>query len=315
MSKKVNKTDNWDEIKKIVSTHPRHSLDGMCEQYEKLDALGAFSLGKAGAAHADEWWKTYEKEMIDRGLIWEECYTHFPLIIKFLYDISEKQVGFEKFEASENIDLFEGILYPKGTDGSRSKRMKFIQCILEMCGLAIIPTKGFQKMYCLIGKGQDGKSVLLSLFDKVMNNCWDNANHVGHTPIDELGDKFALQSLYLQTCNICDDINTRKITNTGIIKTLIGAGGTGASITVPRKNMTDYNWTNPQILLILAGNCLPNFEDTTKGMMRRLIYIPFKNSLKDNAVDIYMTKKLCLNQYNLDFLFGLRKSHDTRSKA
>lgn len=69
--------------------------------------------------------------------------------------------------------------------------------------------------------------------------------------------------------------------------------------------MTDFNWVNPQILLILAGNCLPNFEDTSKGMMRRLIYINFKNSLRDEQVDIYMGKKLCENQANLDCLFFL----------
>lgn len=310
----------------------KESIQDMCNSYILLDRLGVFN---AGGRYGAKWWKRYEHEMMydlkdvtGEGLTWDECYKNFPLIIKFLVDISKGYEGHEAFEPAEELCYFEGILYEDcGSVGLNmedktseswktlglSKRAKFVQCIIEMCGLAIVPTKGFQKMYALVGKGQDGKSVLLNFFDSVMNGTI-NGNLCGHTPIDELGDKFALQSLVSQVCNISDDINTRPIRNTGIIKTLIGAGGLGTGITVCRKNMEDFFWNDPQILLIIAGNCLPNFEDTTKGMMRRVIYIPFKNSLADEEVDIDLSRKIKLHWGNLDMLFYMGRVAITQAK-
>lgn len=244
-------------------TSEKRSVMDMCNAYIELEKLGVFTGGKSEIGnergevevrdYRAKWWKKYEDEMmitrivkdgegetVWRGLSWEDCYKNFPMIIKFLVDISKGYEGTEKFEPAKELCYFEGILYKDcGSVGKRmsekteeswrelklSRRVKFIQCIIEMCGLAIVPTKGFQKMYALVGKGQDGKSVLLNFFDSVMNGTI-NGNLCGHTPIDELGDKFALQSLVSQVCNISDDINTRPIKNTGIIKTLIGAGRT-----------------------------------------------------------------------------------------
>lgn len=171
-------------------------------------------------------------------------------------------------------------------------------------------------MYSLVGAGGDGKSVLLGLFDAVMNNTI-NGNLCGHTPIDELGDKFALQSLVAQVCNISDDTNDKIITNTGIIKTLIGAGGTGTGITVCRKNMTDFFWNDPQILLIIAGNQLPKFKDTSEGMSRRIVYLPFKNSLKNRQgeMDLRLGQKLRLNPMNLAVLFNVGRYAITDAKT
>lgn len=190
------KTIDWDKVKDIISKKYL-SVQSMCNAYIDLRAEGIFSSKNK---NPDRWWLEYEKEMRERGIDWNEAYKNFPMIIKFLSDISENDISKEannylddRFsggtevmeEVSPEMLYFEGILFKDcgsmgkvaedKTDEAReecrtSRRVKFIVCILEMCGLALTPTKGFQKMYCLIGKGQDGKSILLSLFDKVMNN-------------------------------------------------------------------------------------------------------------------------------------------------
>ena len=305
---------DWNKVKAIVLEDTGTSLKKYVEKYKKLDDLGLFNKQR--------WWIAYEDAMMGLGVSWNECYARFPLLIKFLLDLSKGHSGCEVFRVNREIALmFNGILYNKeksdGDEGetgemdiiakaSSCKQLKFIQCIFEMCGLALEPRKEFQKMYSLVGAGGDGKSVLLGLFDSVMNGTI-NGNLCGHTPIDELGDKFALQSLVNQTCNISDDTNDKMIVNTGIIKTLIGAGGTGTGITVNRKNKEDFFWNDPQILLIIAGNRLPKFKDTTDGMMRRVIYMPFKNSLKNRMgdMDLKLSAKLRAWDMNLGVLFNV----------
>lgn len=264
-------------------------------------------LYNLGVFKGNKWWEQYEEEMFNRGLSYEECWDRFPLLLKFLLDLSTGNEGVEKFDPNAELSfLFDELLgYSNREEAGKNKQLKFLQCIFEMCGLALEPEKKFQKMYSLLGAGGDGKSVLLGLFDFVMNNTI-NGNLCGHTPIDELGDKFALQSLLNQVCNISDDTNDKVISNTGIIKTLIGAGGTGTGITVPRKNKDDYWWDNPQILLIIAGNKMPRFKDTTDGMLRRIIFLNFKNSLKKRgSMDFKLSEKLKLNPKNVWVLFNI----------
>ena len=308
---------DWKKVKEIVLEDTGTSLKKYVNKYRELDALGLFDKPR--------WWIAYEEAMMELGVSWDACYAKFPMLIKFLLDLSKGHTGFEVFKVNRELALmFNGILYNKESKKGKSegdsdmdegdiiakasscKQLKFIQCIFEMCGLALEPRKEFQKMYSLVGAGGDGKSVLLGLFDSAMNGTI-NGNLCGHTPIDELGDKFALQSLVNQTCNISDDTNDKMIVNTGIIKTLIGAGGTGTGITVNRKNKEDFFWNDPQILLIIAGNKLPRFKDTTDGMMRRVIYMPFKNSLKNRSgdMDLKLSAKLRAWDMNLAVLFNV----------
>lgn len=153
---------NWKEVKKIVTEDTGTSLQGYMNKYKKLDALGVFNTSR--------WWIRYEEEMFNLGLTWEECYAHFPLTIKFLLDLSRGHEGIEKFKVNRELSLmFNEILYNrKDEDGYRrdlteaeikdmagkNKQLKFIQCIFEMCGLALEPKKEFQKMYSLIGAGR-----------------------------------------------------------------------------------------------------------------------------------------------------------------
>lgn len=49
-------------------------------------------------------------------------------------------------------------------------------------------------------------------------------------------------------------------------------------------------------------------------MMRRVIYVPFKNSLRDDEVDIDLSKKIKLHWHNLDLIFWMGRVAITQAK-
>ena len=156
--------------------------------------------------------------------------------------------------------------------------------IYEMIGYCLIPTSKFQKSFILFGDGSNGKSTLL---DTVISILGDT--NVSSLSFKEINHNFKLAEITDKLANIGDDISDEYITDSSIFKKLV----TGEEITVEKKHEQPYKIRN-SATLIFATNNLPNMQDKSNGMVRRLCIIPFNAiiSKKDKDFDPFIIDKL-----------------------
>ena len=155
------------------------------------------------------------------------------------------------------------------------------QVICECLGCMLAPTNRFGKIFIWYGNGANGKSVLVKVMKAIMGNLLTNAN------ILKINDDFGLSRAYKGIANVTDDVGITKIKETGILKSIID----GSTIEVNRKHLDPIDWT-PNSQFIMCCNDLPQIEDTTKGMLRRLAFIPFDLQLRDDEIDFDLLDKL-----------------------
>ena len=155
------------------------------------------------------------------------------------------------------------------------------QVICECLGCMLAPTNRFGKIFIWYGNGANGKSVLVKVMKAIMGNLLTNAN------ILKINDDFGLSRAYKGIANVTDDVGITKIKETGILKSIID----GSTIEVNRKHLEPIDWT-PNSQFVMCCNELPQIEDTTKGMIRRLAFIPFDLQLKDDEIDFDLLDKL-----------------------
>ena len=137
--------------------------------------------------------------------------------------------------------------------------------IYEMIGYCLIPTSKFQKSFILYGDGSNGKSTLLDMVIDILGDV-----NVSSLSFKEINHAFKLAEITDKLANIGDDISDEYITDSSIFKKLV----TGEEITVEKKHEHPYKIRNTATL-IFATNNLPNMQDKSNGMVRRLCIIPF----------------------------------------
>ena len=160
--------------------------------------------------------------------------------------------------------------------------------IYEMIGYCLIPTSKFQKSFILYGDGSNGKSTLL---DAVISLLGDY--NVSSLSFKEINHNFKLAEITDKLANIGDDISDEYITDSSIFKKLV----TGEEITVEKKHEHPYKIRNTATL-IFATNNLPNMQDKSNGMIRRLCIVPFNATItkKDPDFDPFIIDKLTTDE-------------------
>lgn len=147
--------------------------------------------------------------------------------------------------------------------------------IYEMIGYCLIPTSKFQKSFILYGDGSNGKSTLLDMVISILGDY-----NVSSLSFKEINHNFKLAEITDKLANIGDDISDEYITDSSIFKKLV----TGEEITVERKHEQPYKIRNTATI-IFATNNLPNMQDKSNGMVRRLCIIPFNAIITKNDKD------------------------------
>lgn len=205
-------------------------------------------------------------------------------------------------------------------DGRAKSFIKEISCnneevervIWECLGCMIAPSKPFGKIFILYGSGANGKSLLIKLMQEIMGDLLTNAN------ILSINDKFALENVINGVCNVTDDVGITTIKETGILKSLIQGG----AIEIDRKYKTPIKW-RPNSQFVMCCNEIPNIEDTSPGMIRRLSFIPFEMELPEEKQDIKLEMKLKEDIDNLRYILtgaifayreAIRRGHLTEIK-
>ena len=173
----------------------------------------------------------------------------------------------------------------------KDKNPDVLTIIWECIGCMLAPTKPFGKIFIWYGSGANGKSLLYNLIKYIMGDLLTNAN------ILSINDKFALESVANGICNVTDDVGITTIKETGILKSLIQGG----AIEIHRKYKKAIQW-KPDSQFVICCNDIPNIADTTRGMIRRLAFIPFEMELQEDKQDLKLEMKLKEDVDNLRYI-------------
>lgn len=170
---------------------------------------------------------------------------------------------------------------------------KVKQVIWECLGCMLVPVSKFGKIFIWYGSGANGKSLLVNIMEAIMGSLLTHAN------ILNINDKFALEDVVHGVANVTDDVGITTLKETGILKSLID----GSTIEVHRKFKQPIKW-KPDSQFVMCCNEIPKIADTTRGMVRRLSFIPFDMQLSDDEIDVFLLDKILSDQNNLRYILS-----------
>ena len=204
---------------------------------------------------------------------------------------------------NEEFESYNGLM-KKFLDDISCGRKETLQSICECVGCMLAPKNNFGKIFIWYGSGKNGKSTLMNLVAHIMGSLCTSANLL------RINDSFALQSVMKGICNITDDIGTSPITETGLLKSVIQ----GSSIEVNRKYRDPIKW-KPNTQFVVGCNDIPRIQDTSGGMTRRILFVPFDLQLTAEQTDVDLEDKLMNNVDDMRYLLtaGIRAFRNAKT--
>jgi P4 family phage/plasmid primase-like protien len=147
------------------------------------------------------------------------------------------------------------------------------------------------------GWGQNGKSILLNLFEAFLGKDNTSAESLERL----LNERFAPAGLYQKLANIDADVSADMLfKNTGRLKKLTGNDEFPAEF----KNKTPFKYRN-YAKLFFSCNEIPETTDTTDALFRRLIIVNFTQQFLGNKDDPNIFEKLRTSEEFSGLLFEL----------
>lgn len=168
--------------------------------------------------------------------------------------------------------------------------------IEEMMGYCLLRRNEMGKAFILTGGGSNGKSTLLDVLEAMLGE-----DNIAAVELKELSDRFKTYQLDGKLANIGDDISKQFIEDNSTFKKLV----TGERVNVERKGKDPYDISNYS-KLIFSANDLPRIDDTSEGLKRRIIFIPFnaRFTKKDVGYDPWIKDKL-LTTESLEYILKI----------
>lgn len=107
---------------------------------------------------------------------------------------------------------------------------------MQLFGYCFYRTSKYEKAVMCVGKGDNGKSTFLKLFEHFLG-----LRKISHASLQEINsDKYAIADLYGKHANICADLKSEKLLNTGVFKMLVS----GDMIRAQRKHGQPFDFAN-----------------------------------------------------------------------
>ncbi|KAF1679109.1 phage/plasmid primase, P4 family [Veillonella sp. R32] len=153
--------------------------------------------------------------------------------------------------------------------------------LYEFIGYCLSPTIFIHNFFIIIGEGSNGKSTFFKLLTKLLG-YWN----VGNTPLNKYGGRFELAGMEYIAVNIGDDISSKALLETDNLKKLVS----GDPVKVEQKGKQGYV-IYPTCKHIFSANTMPKLVDTSGGIKRRFVAIPFNADFKKNG-DPYILDKI-----------------------
>lgn len=154
----------------------------------------------------------------------------------------------------------------------------------EAVGYVLLRRCEYGAAFFLTGFGSNGKSTYLDMIKGLIGR-----KNFSALSFKSLSDRFKTAELFGKLANIGDDIGNACIDDNSIFKNI----ATGNTINVERKGQDPFDF-DPYAKLFFSANDMPKIRDTTDGLMRRLIIIPFNAKFKpsDPGFDPFIKDKL-----------------------
>lgn len=160
--------------------------------------------------------------------------------------------------------------------------------LLEFLGYTICdPDYWLQKALLLIGEGSNGKSTFLKIAEELSGR-----ENVAFLSLFDLQQETSRSHLEGKLLNISDELPNYNFKNTELLKKLLGGTMTA------RRLYHDGIMIENSTKFIFAGNDVPETNDTSEGLFRRLVIVPFNASFKlgakgaEKAADITLVQKM-----------------------
>ena len=160
----------------------------------------------------------------------------------------------------------------------------------QMGGLVLLGKVREHKLFFFYGLGANGKTTLIEIVAWVMGDYSRRiqtetlmCHH--RSPQSHDADLAVLKGRRLAYCN---EVGEGQRLDPSRTKDLTGGDTISARIPYGREAMT----FEPSHTLIMIGNHQPEITDTTHGMWRRIVLIPFDQQIPDNQRDSHLLNKL-----------------------
>ena len=162
-------------------------------------------------------------------------------------------------------------IFSKSSDPS-----EMVRHVLEVMGYAIQPRRDFAAIVCLVGGGANGKTSLLSLLQTLVG-----ADQVYAGSGGALNDRFTLPNLAGRLLYVDDDLSEGARLNDGLLKQM----SEDKLMTARRAHASGSVTFRASALPILAMNGAPKINDSSYGLLRRLLVIPFDRRFEAHDQD------------------------------
>lgn len=189
------------------------------------------------------------------------------------------------FDPNATCPLWEGFM--DRIFQSRKDKDEMISFLQRAIGYSLTGKVNEQVLMLLYGKGQNGKSVLLSTIDRMMGEYAYTADSSSFTTAksDKVRNDIAAFSgkRFIQS----SEITKTAVLDEALIKKLTG----GENITARFLYQEDFTFT-PTFKLWLAFNHRPDVRDRTYSIWRRILLIPFEETIPESEQDKQLVEKL-----------------------
>lgn len=159
---------------------------------------------------------------------------------------------------------------------------ELIDLVQEAFGYYLMNTLKIHAMFFFVGEGNNGKSVLLKLLEKLVgeDNCC-------HKSIEALTTKdFSASGLIGMKLNVCYEEESKYL-DSAKFKALVSGDATD----VNRKFKEAISFV-PKVKYAFASNALPTFKGINKGLLRRINIVPFHKIVRDEDVNLNLGDEL-----------------------
>ena len=172
------------------------------------------------------------------------------------------------------------------------------KALVEFFGYCLVKDYPYALWIMVTGSGSNGKSVLLNVLKSFLGGA-----NVSGVPIQAIGEtnRFAAAQLFGKLANICADVPSKALNDTGILKSLTGRD----MVSVEYKHRDMFEMMN-YAKMIFSANEIPKTRDETDAFHRRarVIDFPVKFGHGGKKADPRLTEKL-ISQEELSGIFNL----------
>lgn len=158
-----------------------------------------------------------------------------------------------------------------------------VRLLQQIAGYSLTTSMALAKAFIFFGSGANGKSLFTKILSKVVGQ-----QNVSTVNLSSINKQFGLTGIVGKKLNLIDEISGNYF-ESNIIKALIS----GEKLSADVKYRPEPIEFIPTSKLIFSVNELPKINDTTPGLYRRFLIIPFNRSYLEKP-DVFLEQKLSL---------------------